>query len=379
MQAKRGRDEYSASRSCEKTDNTVAYAAPTWGFQTETLVSDKQGKDGAVLVSNKQGKDGVVLVSNKQGKDGVVLVSDKQGKDGAVLVSDKQGKDGVLQVSDKQGEDAVVNDCNMHVNKDVEFQQRTEPGNNNKANNYAKTNTDLDDNQKIQLKDVGHAESKSDTDKHPPGLEKLATHSSETKNSQHNDLHQQPLQQDKKRNEKTERQFSGGIKEEKTQLNEKTTESPKISSRNFAASRITSNNGQYKHVIEYFRSTPTDSCDSTPGTPMHVAVGSWGEGLVGTSTHDLHDLGEVTSRGIQVRVQSSAAQNKDIVVVSSSPVPLQPEVVFRVDEKHSDNKNICSGWRSGCLCGTCIAEKHRERAALKIQKFIRGHQVISCY
>lgn len=44
---------------------------------------------------------------------------------------------------------------------------------------------------------------------------------------------------------------------------------------------------------------------ATSRSSTNIAVASWGEGIVGTSSHALHDKGVITSRGVQRDVKSS--------------------------------------------------------------------------
>lgn len=43
----------------------------------------------------------------------------------------------------------------------------------------------------------------------------------------------------------------------------------------------------------------------TTKSTTNIAVASWGEGIVGTSSHELHSKGMVSSRGVQQEVKSS--------------------------------------------------------------------------
>ena len=49
---------------------------------------------------------------------------------------------------------------------------------------------------------------------------------------------------------------------------------------------------------------PKTSSATSRSSP-NIAVASWGEGIVGTSSHSLNDKGVITSRGVQNEVKSS--------------------------------------------------------------------------
>ena len=110
-----------------------------------------------------------------------------------------------------------------------------------------------------------------------------------------------------------------------------------------------------------------------PASPVNFALGSWGEGVVGTSDHMLKSRGHVTSRGLDVTVKSSADFYGDFAYVSSyaSPIPPSPggrEIEIRDREKPHKTES--------CNCRICGDARRRERAAVKIQSHLRGYQVI---
>ena len=105
--------------------------------------------------------------------------------------------------------------------------------------------------------------------------------------------------------------------------------------------------------------------------PANLALGSWGQGVVGTNDHVLKSRGHVTSRGLNVTVKSSADFYNDFAFVSSyaSPIPPSPrgrEIEIQ-DKPHKTDS---------CDCRICSDARRRERAAVKIQSHLRGYQVI---
>lgn len=106
-----------------------------------------------------------------------------------------------------------------------------------------------------------------------------------------------------------------------------------------------------------------------PASPVNFALGSWGEGVVGTSDHVLKSRGHVTSRGLDVAVKSSADFYSDFAYVSSyaPPVPPSPKGRQTRDKPHKTEN---------CNCRICADARRRERAAVKIQSHLRGYQVL---
>ena len=79
---------------------------------------------------------------------------------------------------------------------------------------------------------------------------------------------------------------------------------------------------------------------ATSRSSPNIAVASWGEGVVGTSSHDLHDRGVISSRGVEHPVKSSKDMypslkpktpdpNKNTELYTGfatvTPIPLQPD------------------------------------------------------
>ena len=108
-----------------------------------------------------------------------------------------------------------------------------------------------------------------------------------------------------------------------------------------------------------------------PASPVSFALGSWGEGVVGTSDHMLKSRGHVTSRGLDVTVKSSADFYGDFAYVSSYASPILPSPGGREKEIQDRPHKTES-----CNCRICGDARRRERAAVKIQSHLRGYQVI---
>ena len=79
---------------------------------------------------------------------------------------------------------------------------------------------------------------------------------------------------------------------------------------------------------------------ATTRSSTNIAVASWGEGIVGTSSHALHDKGVISSRGVEREVKSSKDMypslkpktpdpNKNIELYTGfamvTPIPTQPD------------------------------------------------------
>ncbi|XP_048587457.1 NMDA receptor synaptonuclear signaling and neuronal migration factor isoform X2 [Nematostella vectensis] len=99
--------------------------------------------------------------------------------------------------------------------------------------------------------------------------------------------------------------------------------------------------------------TPSRGDDSTS-----VAVSSWGEGVVGTSSHALHNTGEVTSRGV----------SKDVTTSKE----LYPEVNIPRDQ--NSNETWGSRQNGRVYTGFAVVTPLRpEDAAVVIQSTFRGY------
>lgn len=95
---------------------------------------------------------------------------------------------------------------------------------------------------------------------------------------------------------------------------------------------------------------------ATTRSSTNIAVASWGEGIVGTSSHALHDKGVISSRGVEREVKSS----KDMY---PSLKPKTPD----------PNKNI--ELYTGFATVTPIPRQpDKEEAAITIQRHVRGYQ-----
>lgn len=119
-------------------------------------------------------------------------------------------------------------------------------------------------------------------------------------------------------------------------------------------------------------STPDSLCQGKPlsggkprsprASPVHQAFSSWGEGVIGVSSAPRSPKGYVTSRGLDVAVKSSAGSYDDFAVVRSYKSPI-PET-FSVKSHKGE-----------CKCSKCIDARMREKAAVRIQRHMRGYQV----
>ncbi|KAL9988497.1 hypothetical protein ACROYT_G002951 [Oculina patagonica] len=101
---------------------------------------------------------------------------------------------------------------------------------------------------------------------------------------------------------------------------------------------------------------PQQNSSATTQSSTNIAVASWGEGIVGTSSHDLHDKGVISSRGVEREVKSS----KDMY---PSLKPKTPD----------PNKN--TELYTGFATVTPIPlQPDKEQAAIIIQRHVRGYQ-----
>lgn len=122
-----------------------------------------------------------------------------------------------------------------------------------------------------------------------------------------------------------------------------------------------------------------DQSDPTTKSTTNIAVASWGEGIVGTSSHELHNKGMVSSRGVQQEVKSSMDlypslkpktpdqnSNNDLhnEFAKVAPIPRQPssETAATTIQRHM----------RGYQCRKSL-EKQQE-SALIIQRYVRGYQ-----
>lgn len=94
----------------------------------------------------------------------------------------------------------------------------------------------------------------------------------------------------------------------------------------------------------------TDQSSPTTQSTTNIAVASWGEGIVGTSSHELHNKGVVSSRGVQHEVKSS----KD----------LYPSLKPKTPEHHKNITRVTP----------VLAHPSTEQAATTIQRHVRGYQ-----
>jgi len=91
---------------------------------------------------------------------------------------------------------------------------------------------------------------------------------------------------------------------------------------------------------------------STP----NIAVASWGEGIVGTSSHALHSKGVVSSRGVQHEVKSS----KD----------MYPSLKPKTPDTNKNTQLYTDFARVTPISG----QSSKEQAAMTIQRHVRGYQ-----
>ena len=103
--------------------------------------------------------------------------------------------------------------------------------------------------------------------------------------------------------------------------------------------------------------------ENETSAPMQasVAVASWGEGVIGTSEHELHQTGQVTSRGIDKDVESSASLYTDFARVTSPRIISDDEAAVKIQSQfraHRARKEFLE----------------RKESTLKIQKCVRGYQ-----
>ena len=89
----------------------------------------------------------------------------------------------------------------------------------------------------------------------------------------------------------------------------------------------------------------TDQSSPTTQSTTNIAVASWGEGIVGTSSHELHNKGVVSSRGVQHEVKSS----KD----------LYPSLKPKTPEHHKNITRVTP----------VLAHPSTEQAATTIQRY----------
>lgn len=112
-----------------------------------------------------------------------------------------------------------------------------------------------------------------------------------------------------------------------------------------------------KQELEAPAQPPAEKTSSaTSRSSTNIAVASWGEGIVGTSSHALHDKGVITSRGVQRDVKSSKEMYPSLK-------PKTPD----------SNKN--TELYTGFATVTPIPpQPDKDLAAITIQRHVRGYQ-----
>lgn len=125
------------------------------------------------------------------------------------------------------------------------------------------------------------------------------------------------------------------------------------------------------HLYCSLSSTPDSLCQGKPrnvvnqspaSDPISQAFSSWGEGIVGTASRPLSRVGQVTSRGLDVAVKSSAGYYRD-------------NTNARSIKSHPPGNLPVRFHPAGCDCKKCVDAGRKEAAAVKIQSHLRGYQV----
>jgi len=99
-----------------------------------------------------------------------------------------------------------------------------------------------------------------------------------------------------------------------------------------------------------------DQSDPTTKSTTNIAVASWGEGIVGTSSHELHNKGMVSSRGVQQEVKSS--------------MDLYPSLKPKTPDQNSNN----GLHNEFAKVAPILRQPSSEIAATTIQRHMRGYQ-----
>lgn len=100
---------------------------------------------------------------------------------------------------------------------------------------------------------------------------------------------------------------------------------------------------------------PKTSSATSRSSP-NIAVASWGEGIVGTSSHSLNDKGVITSRGVQNEVKSSKE--------------MYPSLKPRTPDSNK-NTELYTGFATVTPIST---QTDKDLAAITIQRHVRGYQ-----
>ena len=117
-------------------------------------------------------------------------------------------------------------------------------------------------------------------------------------------------------------------------------------------------------------STPDSLCQGKPRdvifhspvqSPFNQVFSSWGEGVVGTTSRPLSHVGQVTSRGLDVTVKTSA-RHYDYPHITSIKSPIHENPRSKSRQRDDDYKKY-------------VDKSQREAAAIKIQSHLRGYQV----
>lgn len=129
---------------------------------------------------------------------------------------------------------------------------------------------------------------------------------------------------------------------------------------NAFSSNIKAADENSRHAVEVPAQPPThQSSPATSRSTANIAVASWGEGIVGTSSHELHSKGLVSSRGVQNEVKTS----KD----------MYPSLKPKTPDTNNTNKNseLITDFTRVTPVPT---QPSKENAAITIQRHVRGYQ-----